>query len=608
MFGGLLGVQKALNDKLKGSNDSLSAHEKQSNKDIRRVKRMTNQLTKMVERDRLSHIKSCIAGSTSLGMSGGQSLQCIKNVNGKSVKSSCGAIDFLASEIDQAARKTENGDVIKSTSRGLDGVANVTKFNEVAKRMLSDLDMNDVVDDKGTTKTVTGADGEGQEEQMFTSNVKSWSDITAKYGNAFAEISKDTKVDIKGQLDAIGGTCFNQGQDRKKQYMGSTEYQNQLDSIQTVKDEVNDRLDNDMKDINKLYGEGLNVLSGGKMEVSINRFNCTTTDPVKQMDCFKTMKNGLNDLLEGKIASNAKIDGAQLPPPFTVPSFNMPCQGINRCVAKYQAARKAMKSQLRIAGQNTSRFVNESNARINKQMSAIGTTIGGIQNQVKTQLGRVSALMGKMKISAKPEISYFDKDKGLKPQPEGSGPSERGPGTPPGPYGNNVDLGLAISASVPPDGLMKSDGKELQEIMTGANEKAEKDKTDAKEKLDKIAEKIGKIQDLSCGDEQSVKNGACGFKCSNYRIACTSVINASTVSVDEGFWKNISDVSSAVNKDNEATAKEVLAKIDNINDALSGNSDCVSKGQDCNTCVESKRMQFEEAQKKANNTSNDANH
>jgi|GEM_PF-4053573 len=564
-FGGLLGIQRALNQDLAEQESKGS----QFKEEVENLKRDVQRNNDMLESGRMGEVSKCMSTSNSIGVAGGRALTCFKpmvdkdgrpvaDASGKPrfAKVTCGPIEYLRTQVEQSALVTSGGNVVRSQNRQDEAQVRGQEFQNIADSILQDMTPNR---------------GEGE---VLSPNSTTWSDLTSKYGAALNELSQKSGVNLMGQLEKVASHCFSQGDKWRNQQIRSpsSSYGKLKAEADNRRTKLNGELQKGLGELNKNYSDAMAVL--GRQAVALNRFNCTKTDPQKMLDCFDSIRSNTRDILEGTGASATVIRNDKGQP------IAPPCKGINGCVTVLNNARKSKKGQVQEGRKIQAEYSTKARSDVDNQMLVLANMLKGLQGQVSAQFGSVAGLANALGVTAKTSPNMIT-------DPEALEAAESNNAKPPsgdGPYKSPRDMSRVLSAKMQPGGMMDFANDGMGDMMASAMQKIQ-------EKQDKAREDLASFKDVSkgldelartCGkeDSENVGNEACAQECDSTSLTAAGCSGS-----------NLGDIWAALtilNGDRGAASK-----IEKANLALSGLK-CPEDGlrKLCQNCVVTKSNSY----------------
>lgn len=527
-FSGLLGMQKSLNAQMA----QMIQQDGTFKTKVAKIQKDTLANEQTLEADRMGVVSSCMKGEKNIGVGGGTSLLCYKPRQSKDAqgnvtqatdqsgnpvysKQACGPMEFIQSQVEQAAylNKDKNGrvlGVIRSQKARDKASDNVTELNAFMTSMMRDLGDYDQTNPKDPNDPNSGG--------KLAPRVTSWADLATKYSAEMAQIQADTGVNLQQEMSVIAGHCFADSYTWKSQQQrsASSAYNVNKQNITNDTNALTSDLNSGLAQLNSGYSAAMAVLGG--QAVTLNRFQCTTTDPAKMEACYGSIRQNLQDLLEGNgsITTTSKnITGGSM-----IGGFTVTCKGINGCVTALQQVKTAKKQQVTAAQKAMVDFVQSSNSQIQAQLNNYGQSVAAVQSQVLAQYASIKQLMAQtIGAAGKDAPPFMDKDM-----------LKQSDGPPPGPYQMPSDMSKVIAGAIPAPGLINFADTGLSALKEAANEKLEK-KAELLSDLDK---KFGDLLDsfegkyAECTKDNnpapadSTTVGSDGFD----PTACNNVMNA----------------------------------------------------------------------------------
>lgn len=568
-FGGLLGIQRALNQDL-SEQETKGAEFKTKVDELKQSIQANND---NLERGRMESVSGCMSKTNSIGVSGGRALTCFRpmkdkegqpmldaNGNPKYAQGTCGPIEFLKTQVEQSAFKTSRGNVVMSQNRRDDSNRLGIEFQNIADSILQDM-------------APPASEGE-----VLSPDATTWSEISSKYGPALNELSQKTGVNLMGQLEKVASFCFTTGDRWKNQQIrsASSTYGKAKAENEKKRSELNGELQKGLGDLKKNYSDAMAVL--GNQAVALNTYNCTKSDPQKMLDCYDQIRTNTRDLLEGTGASATVIRNAKGQP------IAPPCKGINGCVTVLNQARKVKKGHVQEGRRIQTSFAIQAKAKIDQNVLGLANLLKGLQGQVSAQFGVVAGLANRLGVKAGASPKMVEGAEALQPVEANPGPPPSGPG----PYKSPGDMAKVLSGKMMPGGMINFSNDGMGDVVANAMEKIKEKKEKEKERLEKFKDNSKEINDLAstCGqdDKDNVGNGACGPECS-----AQSLVDAKC-----GEAKKFEAVDEALLIANGTNAGDANATFKRASVALTGvQCDDPSVRDMCLVCVRTKANQFE---------------
>ncbi len=568
-FGGLLGIQRALNEDL-AAQETKGAEFKTKVDELKQSIQANND---NLERGRMESVSGCMSKTNSIGVSGGRALTCFRpmkdkegqpmldaNGNPKYAQGTCGPIEFLKTQVEQSAFKTSRGNVVMSQNRRDDSNRLGIEFQNIADSILQDM-------------APPASEGE-----VLSPDATTWSEISSKYGPALNELSQKTGVNLMGQLEKVASFCFTTGDRWKNQQIrsASSTYGKAKAENEKKRSELNGELQKGLGDLKKNYSDAMAVL--GNQAVALNTYNCTKSDPQKMLDCYDQIRTNTRDLLEGTGASATVIRNAKGQP------IAPPCKGINGCVTVLNQARKVKKGHVQEGRRIQTSFAIQAKAKIDQNVLGLANLLKGLQGQVSAQFGVVAGLANRLGVKAGASPKMVEGAEALAPVEANPGPPPSGPG----PYKSPGDMAKVLSGKMMPGGMINFSDDGMGDVVADAMEKIKEKKEKEKERLEKFKDNSKEIDDLAktCGkdDKDNVGNGACD-QCSK------SMLQACSGGGSGGGSDPVSEILNAV----QGTATDMNSgDFQKAYNALGGltcpDPDVLSV---CNNCVGTKQKAYE---------------
>ncbi len=567
-FGGLLGIQRALNQDL-SEQETQGAKFKQ---DVDALKQSIQANNDSLERGRMEAVSGCMSQSNSIGVSGGRALTCFKPMvkDGQPVldpngrprydRVTCGPIEFLKTQVEQSAFVTSRGNVVQSQNRRDDSERLGMEFQNIADSILQDMTPN------------------GGKEESLVPDSTTWGEISSRYGPALNELSQKTGVNLMGQLEKVASFCFSTGDRWKNQQVRSvsSNYGKAKAANDQKRSELNGELQKGLGELKKNYSDAMAVL--GNQAVALNTFNCTKTDPKKMLECYDQIRSNTRDLLEGTGASATVIrneKGQAIAPP---------CKGINGCVTVLNQARKVKKGHVQEGRKIQTNFAIQARAKIDQNVLGLANLLKNLQGQVSSQFGVVAGLANRLGVKANASPKMVEGAEALQPADSTQGRPPSGPG----PYKSPEDMAKVLSGKMMPGGMINFSDDGMGDVVADAMEKIKEKKDKFKEELDKFKDNSKDIQELrtSCVSDKSdnVGNGACGPECSAQALEAAKC-------GDSAKFKAVDDALAMLNGTDPEKAQVTFS---NANAALTGIS-CgdPSVRETCLYCVRTKSDRFQ---------------
>ncbi len=508
-FGGLLGIQKELKAQLvETDNADFKTRISKWKKDVD-----GNEQT--LEAGKMSQTMDCMKGNRKMTTEGAGSLYCNKPAQGvgpdgkptlvtdksgnvQTSNQSCGALEYLESQAALGAYVTERG-VQTGGGRKEKAQQNAGDFRALIDAMMRDMGG---YDPGGATGKLVG-------------RLTAKDAVMKKYSSAMRELSTRSGVNIQQQMGVVLNTCYKDGDDWKRQQIKSvnSDYNTKNAEIDAFKVKLDQDLNKGLRDLNSTYGHAMAVMYG--QHVTLNRFQCSTTDSKKMESCYTSIAQNLQNVLEGNGSSTGAmkpISGGAM-----VPGFAIPCKGINGCVTAFQNVRKQKKDQNAAAQKAKVKFVSDGNAQVSQAVQNFAGQLAEVQKTVKAQFSRMSQILG---VDAPEEPNKI--------AGEALEPSE-GPNKEPGPYKSPKNMAAVLSGLAAPNGLVDSGNSGLREMIKAAQTKIDDKKKDADDKLKTYAAAAAKFNGLNgeCtkGDKHqpSQSSASSGESDSNN---CDEIVNA----------------------------------------------------------------------------------
>ncbi|NDG84821.1 MAG: hypothetical protein EBX52_07270, partial [Proteobacteria bacterium] len=625
-FGGLLGMQKALDDASKAWMDMEKGGAGAQGGDgrskggwtsrLKTLKKMPSIAKAKLERRRMDAVKACMSPTAGAG-SGGGGFLCRaeeKDATGKVIKSydkPCGAMEHLLTKIKQAAYRRGGGAILRDGT----SAANATLLDNMFKQVQDELSGRFETDPAGGAP---GAGGAGT--TSLAPKYTTWAELSSgAQGSINALQNKLNQVgmgyDFKGELEKVQKNCFAQGDNVRTQEMkdgSDSQYQQDMDKYADEKTALSGEIQKGLDDVSQNYSKAVAVLTGNELDVSLNQFNCTQDSPEHQLDCFNKVRNAVKDLKTGANGAgkvSRVIQGVPVNPPFSVPGMKVDCVGIDRCVTKFLKAREDGKKLYTLAGNTRASFVNQANKTVRDSLTLYSQFLGQLQQGVDAQYSKVAGMMTSMGAKdVKSALEHVKESEALKPGECGN-PNE-GKGMCPSLFGQPQDMNKVLSGLAGPQGLLDFNdtglNKNLADAKQSIEDKKSKDK-DALKSFDDVQDRLADLQDKCVKDNtpDNVKNasGSCAAVLKNCSDAKSIKPDGTNTSLeDESLYKLISELSNNKlpvawdgkdpsrdpNKDAKKYYDDVLKGLTSLN-GKSCDDDAI---ESCRDMANSKQTQF----------------
>jgi hypothetical protein len=465
-FGGLLGVQAALNQKLPTWTTNAETY-KSTGQQITQAYAAN---TQSLNANEMTQVVDCMKGNTDLGVNGGRSLTCFKpimttppasssstassapvpatdsNGNVKYSQQACGALEYVRSQLVQAGLK--NG--LKSQSNVDQGNMYGTEFDSMINSMERDMGATDPSDASGNKTLVT--------------RMPNWSDISNKYAGDMAQLYQSTGINVQAQMNTVANNCYNSGTSWKNQQLNSSAspYNVQKTKIDGQQDTLKGQYTTGFSDMNGELSSAISAL-GGTSNAQVCNAN---GDITKMQACYDKLKNNLQNTLNGTGTAGTSVKtvtGGSM-----VSSFAVSCRGINNCVNSYKDARSQKKTQLSNAKKATEDFVNTGNSTIQNQLQSFAGYLGTLQQQVSAQFANMQVTLAGLGVISDARPKYMEPEQLQAGGKDGAG----------GPYQNPRSMAAVLSSMVQPTGLINFQDSGMQQVVADAQKKADEDKKD----------------------------------------------------------------------------------------------------------------------------------
>jgi hypothetical protein len=494
-FGGLLGVQAALNQKLPTWTTNAESY-KSTGQQITQAYAAN---TQSLNANEMTQVVDCMKGNTDLGVNGGRSLTCFKpimttppasssstassapvpatdsNGNVKYSQQACGALEYVRSQLVQAGLK--NG--LKSQSNVDQGNMYGTEFDSMINSMERDMGATDPSDASGNKTLVT--------------RMPNWSDISNKYAGDMAQLYQSTGINVQAQMNTVANNCYNSGTSWKNQQLNSSAspYNVQKTKIDGQQDTLKGQYTTGFSDMNGELSSAISAL-GGTSNAQVCNAN---GDITKMQACYDKLKNNLQNTLNGTGTAGTSVKtvtGGSM-----VSSFAVSCRGINNCVNSYKDARSQKKTQLSNAKKATEDFVNTGNTTIQNQLQSFATYLGGLQQQVTAQFGNMQSTLAAMGVESSAQPKYMEGEQLQAGGKDGAG----------GPYQNPKSMAAVLSGMVQPTGLINFQDSGMQQALNDATKQANSTQKDASKDLSQYSRAQTKLAAIAKGSCENLANG-----------------------------------------------------------------------------------------------------
>ena len=482
-FQGLLGMQKSLRDQMTQMNTKQADFQTR----VQAVQRETTENQQTLVADQMGVVSSCLKGESNIGVAGGYSLQCFKPQTSKDdkgvsttktdakgnpvyAKQSCGPMEYVRSQVEQAAFVNGNRGVIRDQKRRDKAAENSSEFDALSTSIMRDLGDYDA----------STSDGK------VVPRMLDWTSLSQKYAAEMADLSSKTGVNIQSEMNAIAGHCFSESDTWKNQQVNSSAstYNKNIQKIQGETSSLTADLNNGLSQVNAGYSAAMAVMGGQAVAISCP----STTDPTQMQNCYSSIRQNLQGLMDGtgpNTSTVKNINGGSM-----LPGFSVSCKGIDGCVTAFQQVRKAKNEQIHTAQKAKADFVQNSNAQVQSQLSSYSQSVAAAQKAVLAQYNSMKATTDRLGVTA-PDMPNFMQGEPL----EASPPTP--PDTSPGPYKIPGDLTKALAGTMPAPGLINFQNTGMDKFKQAANDKFKKDQEGVTQDIKTYSESLSKMATLS---------------------------------------------------------------------------------------------------------------
>jgi hypothetical protein len=536
---------------------------------VAQIQKDTTTNAQTLQSDMMGQVTDCMKGNTNLGVTGGMSLTCFKPIttmskdaSGNTVstpatdaagnvrysKQPCGALEYVKSQITQAPFRGG----LTSASRNDQSQSYGAAFDSMMSSMLRDM----------------GADDTATADGKLVGRTTDWATLSAKYAAQMNQLSAETGVNVASQMQQVATSCYSQGTSWKNQQIKSSAsaYNKKQADIATETTKLNSQLNTGLSDMNKEYGSAMGLLANGAA-VSLDRSSCTNSDPAKMQACYSTIKQRLQDMMDGTgtVGTTTKpITGGSM-----IAGFSVACRGINGCVTTYQNIRSQKKTQLTTAAKASEDFVNQGNTTIQNQLQAFAGNLSGLQQQVTASFNAIADKLAALGMTSTAKPKHMDGE-----PLQTSGGKDGGPS---GPYQNPKSMAAVLSGMVQPSGLMDFNDDGTKDLMADVQDQA-------KSKQEKLAKDLETYQTAQAnissiqGDCNATgdNDGANALQVAGDNDAyqsCQDDLSSCQTQPASGTLANLmSDMSHYVNSEIPSAKSKSMQK--RLNDLSNGSGNC----------------------------------
>jgi hypothetical protein len=393
--------------------------------------------------------------------------------------------------------------------------------------------------------------------------------------NLLTEMTRLTGFPLEDRVRSTLASCYNAGENWRVREQSSPAYQNEVNEVRKKRTKLNTDLDTDLQRSRNLYRDTLRAL-GFSMPAALDLSSCSVSTAARA-NCAQTMKKQLLDLSAGTGLSTTSI---KIPMMGKIQGFAVPCQGVKGCVEALEKVSTQRMGQLSQFVNQKNAFVSQSNNGFDKAMKDMAALLSSAQGGMEGTFQEMNQLASKLKIDSG-SLEFLDQEQLEMPKE-------------PGELMRPKDFAKAISANVPPKGLVDFSASKPEELLKSAKEKADEKKRSILDDLKQDKAEFKELKAQACIAEvdpkskENVGSGACD------QVTCKDGLDACSDASKNNVWTSISDALTEFYVRGSSTPPVSLAKARIGVLGLAGN--CAEVRALCLSCIESKQDKWDKLQ------------